>query len=125
MEHKQNQSFQYTYSAVEQEKIREIRSKYAPREESKLEMLERLDAAVTQKATLYSLILGIVGTLLLGLGMSLCMVWGGVWFAVGIVTGLTGIGLLSLAYPLYSRILKKERARIAPEILRLTDELMK
>lgn len=125
MENKQNQSFQYTYSAVEQEKIKEIRSKYAPREESKLEKLERLDAAVTQKATLYSLILGIAGTLILGLGMSLCMVWGGVWFIVGIVTGLAGIGLLSLAYPLYSRILKKERARIAPEILRLTDELMK
>ncbi len=125
MNNKQNQSFQYTYSAVEQEKIKEIRSKYAPRQESKLEKLERLDAAVTQKATLYSLILGIAGTLILGLGMSLCMVWGGVWFIVGIVTGLAGIGLLSLAYPLYSRILKKERARIAPEILRLTDELMK
>jgi len=38
--------------------------------------------------------------------------------------GLVGIILIALAYPLYNHILKKERQRIAPEILRLTDELM-
>ncbi len=33
--------------------------------------------------------------------------------------------LIALAYPVYNRVLKKERARIAPEILRLTEELLK
>ena len=50
---------------------------------------------------------------------------GGTAMFVGIPVGLAGIVLVALAYPVYSRILKKERQRIAPEILRLTDELLK
>ena len=44
---------------------------------------------------------------------------------VGIITGVSGISLAALAYPVYSKVLKREREKIAPEILRLTDELMK
>ena len=44
---------------------------------------------------------------------------------VGIAAGLAGIVLVSLAYPVYCRILKKEREKLAPEEIRLTDELMK
>ena len=43
----------------------------------------------------------------------------------GIAIGLVGIILVSLAYPVYNRVVQKERARIAPEIIRLTDDLMK
>ena len=125
MEHNRNESFQYTYSAGEQAKIREIRSRYAPKEESKLERLQRLDASVTQKATMQAIIPGVIGTLVFGLGMSCCMVWGGVWFIPGIVCGLAGMALIALAYPRYVHVLKKERERITPEILRLTEELLK
>ncbi len=125
MEHNQNNTFQYTYSAKEQAKIREIRSKYAPREESKLEQLQRLDASTTQKATIAGLVLGVTGTLVMGTGMSCCLVWGGVWFVPGIALGLAGMAAAALAYPLYSHVLKKEQKRIAPEILRLSDELLK
>ena len=44
---------------------------------------------------------------------------------VGIITGVLGVILAALAYPVYSKVLKREREKIAPEILRLTDELMK
>ena len=44
---------------------------------------------------------------------------------IGIVVGIVGMGLVALAYPLYDRVLKKHRAKIAPEILRLSDELLK
>ena len=44
---------------------------------------------------------------------------------VGVVLGIIGIILVCLAYPLYNRTLKREREKIAPEILALTDELMK
>lgn len=125
MENNQNSTFQYTYSAKEQAAIREIRSKYAPKEESKLEQLQRLDASANQKATMYAIIVGVIGALILGTGMSCCMVWGGVWFVPGIVVGLVGMAVVGAAYPLYNRVLKKEQERIAPEILRLTDELMK
>jgi len=122
---RENKTFQYTYCAKEQEEIKRIRSKYVPREENKMEQLRRLDAQVTRKATMYAIIVGVVGALILGTGMSCCMVWGGRVFAFGIVIGLAGMAVLAVAYPLYNRVLKKERERIAPDILRLTEELMK
>ncbi len=118
-------TFNYTYSAKEQEELKRIRQKYAPPEEDKMEMLRRLDRSVTEKGTVISVILGVLGTLIMGLGMSLAMVWQGVWFVPGIIIGLAGIGILAAAYPVYNHVTRKERERIAPEILRLTDELMK
>ena len=64
-----------------------------------------------------------ISTLVLGVGMVLTMVYTR-YFILGIVIGLAGIAGVSLAYPLYLRITRREREKIAPEILRLTDELM-
>lgn len=124
------ETFNYTYSARQQEEIRNIRKKYSAPEEDKMEQLRRLDRRAAQKAQACAIALGVVGTLLLGTGMSLAMTelsgfLGGTAMFVGIPVGLAGIVLVALAYPVYSRILKKERQRIAPEILRLTDELLK
>ena len=44
---------------------------------------------------------------------------------IGIAVGVVGGILTGFAYPIYSLLLKRERAKIAPEILRLTEELMK
>ena len=90
-----------------------------------MELLRRMDAQVTQKATMYSIIVGVIGALILGVGMCCCMVWADSVFALGIIVGLIGMAVLALAYPLYNRTIKKERERIAPEILRLTEDLMK
>lgn len=119
------ETFSYTYSAKQQEEIERIRKKYIPPEEDKMEQLRRLDRSVTQKGTTVSLIAGILGTLLLGTGMSCAMVWAGNLFIPGIIIGLIGIAVLTAAYPLYQHITKKEREKIAPEIIRLTNELMK
>ncbi len=124
-QHKEKETFQYTYSAKEQEEVKQIREKYLSQKEDKMEQLRRLDRSVTQKGTIVALVVGILGALVLGVGMCCTMVWQGAWFIPGIVIGIIGIGLVSLAYPLYTHITKKERERIAPEILRLTDELMK
>ena len=131
MENKE--SFHYTYSAKEQEEIKNIRKKYVTpiEEEDKMAQLRRLDASVYSKATTASLIVGILGTLLLGTGMSLIMTDIGKMFGaflalvIGIGVGVVGIVLVSLAYPIYNHTLRKERKKVAPEILRLTDELMK
>ena len=135
MENKEKETFNYTYSAKEQEEIKAIRKKYAVQEktEDKMEQLRRLDAAVTQKATSVSLVFGVIGALILGMGMSLAMtdigkiigLLGGMAMLIGILIGIIGIVLVSVAYPIYNFIIKKEREKIAPEIIRLTDELMK
>ena len=128
-----NEGFNYTYSAKEQEEIKAIRKKYAASEETedKMTQLRRLDASVYSKASTAALAVGIVGALILGIGMSLVMtdigaVLGTVLaMVIGVGIGVIGIVLVCLAYPIYNRTLKKEREKIAPEILRLTDELMK
>ena len=126
MENKEEkETFQYTYSAKQQEEIRNIRKKYAAPEEDKMEQLRRLDRSVIEKGTTVSLIVGMLGALLLGIGMCCTMVWGGAWFIPGIFVGVVGIAAISAAYPLYNRVVRKERQKIAPEIMRLTDELMK
>ena len=132
----ENKSFEYTYSAKEQAEIKKIREKYTePRESGidKMEQLRRLDASVTEKGTVVSIILGVIGTLIMGFGMSLAMtsldqILGSnshLAMPIGIAIGVVGIVLVCLAYPIYTHVIKKERERIAPEILRLTDELMK
>lgn len=131
MEKKETESFNYTYSAKQQDEIKAIRKKYEAPEENKMEQLRRLDASATQKATVRSMTVGIIGALIMGLGMSISMTDIGAVFGsflsmlVGIVIGVLGIVLVCLAYPTYHRTLKAERERIAPEVLRLSDELMK
>lgn len=119
------ETFSYTYSAREQAEIQKIREKYIPKEADKMEQLRRLDKSVTDKSAVVSLAVGIVGALVLGFGMSCCMVWADTLFVVGIIVGIIGIVLVCAAYPIYNFVAKKEREKIAPEIIRLTDELIK
>jgi hypothetical protein len=129
----QNRNFDFTYSAAQQQEIENIRSKYLPKEEQeedKMQTLRRLHNSAGQKALRWAVIWGTIGTLIMGTGMSLVMtelgaLLGKFGLVIGIAIGLVGIVLVALAYPLYNRILKKERARIAPQILRLSEELLK
>lgn len=120
-----NEAFNYTYSAKQQSEIANIRKKYMPAEEDKMELLRKLDQSVTTKGTVISLIAGILGSLILGVGMCCCLVWMGAWFIPGIIIGIIGIAVVSVAYPIYVKVTKAERERISPEIIRLSDELMK
>lgn len=121
------ETFNYNYSASQQEEIRNIREKYAPptQEEDKMERLRRLDRSVTKLGTIVSLIVGVAGTLIFGVGMCCVLVWGDTMFVPGIFVGIVGILSIIAAYPLYDIITKKQRAKLAPEILRLSDELLK
>ena len=137
MENKNNEQlgFSFTYSAKERAELQKIRDKYTPPTESedKMARLRRLDASVTQTAQISALIIGIIGALILGFGMSLIMTDFAAFIGfsiqtalvVGIVLGVVGIALVVAAYPVYSEVTKNERKKIAPEIIRITDELMK
>ncbi len=118
-------SFEYTYSATQQEEIEKIRNKYLPKEETKLDELRRLDASVTRLGTIWGLVVGIVGILVFGAGLSMVLVVGSTLLLPGILLGVLGLALMGVAYPLYKNITDRERERIAPQILALTEELGK
>lgn len=118
-----NETFQYSYSAKQQEEIRKIREKYVPKEENKMDRLRRLDASVTKPGLIAAITVGVLSTLVLGVGMCCVTVWAGTLFVPGIGIGLAGIAGMILAYPLYTRITKRRRQKLAPEILRLAEEL--
>ena len=63
--------------------------------------------------------------MLTGAGISITVISMAIYMIVGIIVGVLGIILVVLAYPVYSKVLKNEREKIAPEILKLTDELMR
>ena len=125
----------YTYSAKEQAELKRIREKYTEptEEEDKMARLRRLDASVTGTAQVIALVFGVIGTLILGFGMSLVLtelaealgISGDAAMVIGIIVGIVGGILASLAYPIYNAIVKAKRKKLAPEIIRLTDELMK
>ena len=125
MEEKKD-AFTYTYSASRQEEVRRIREKYAPstREEDKLERLRRLDRTATRPGTAAAIVVGTAGTLIMGVGMCCTMVWSETLFIPGIVIGIVGIIGICAAYPLYLHMTKKRRNKLAPEIMRLADELL-
>ena len=115
--------FVYAYSASRQSEVQKIREKYLPKEVTKLDQLRAMDAGVTKRGTAVSLVHGILYSLILGLGMSCCMVWAGSLFVPGVVIGCIGLAGVAATYPIYNHIVKRDREKIAPEILRLTEEL--
>ena len=94
--------------------------------------LRKLDARVEKTAEIASISAGIIGSLLLGLGMSLIMselrtligMSSAPATVLGIILSIIGGAIASLGYPIYHFVLKRERARVAPEIIKLSDELI-
>lgn len=120
------ETFIYSYSAKENKEIQEIRSKYLPREESKLDELKRLDSTVQSSGMIESLCLGIGGALIFGLGLCLAMQVigeGVIAIALGVLLGIIGTAGMIAAYPIYRKIFNRTKAKLAPRILELTAEL--
>ena len=124
-------SFNYTYSAKEQEEIKNIRMKYtAPVREDKMEQLRRLDKRVSSKAAVVALTVGIIGTLVMGTGMSLVMTDIGATVGIdnnmliGIVIGIIGMLMAIVNYPIYKSILASRKEKYAERILKLSEKIM-
>ena len=121
----ENTTFSYTYSAARNKEVESIRNKYMPREESKLERLKKLDLRVQMAGTIESLCFGIVGALVFGIGMCffLDVFAGAAWLSALFM--IIGSLIMIPAYPVYKRIARKTKAELTPEILRLSEEIMK
>ena len=121
----ENNVFNYRYSATQNKEVERIRERYLPKEESKLDTLRRLDRRVQGAGTLTGLIVGIAGCLLFGIGMCYGLdVFAGadIWT---LLFCILGAAVMLPAYPLYRLIAKKTRDDLTPEILRLSEEIMK
>ena len=122
----QDNTFSYKYSAVENKEIQEIRKRYLPQSESKLEELKRLDMKVQNSGMVESLCSGIGGCLVFGLGMCLAMqvIGTGIGMMIlGILIGLIGMAGLLVAYPVFRAKQKMAKEKFSPRILELTEEL--
>lgn len=116
--------YAYTYSSKRNEEINNILSKYAPKGEDKMEQLRQLDQRVTQRGSVISILVGTISSLVFGIGMCCTMLWTS-YFAAGIVIGVLGVIGVSSAYPIYNYVVKKERAKIADQVIALGNELLK
>lgn len=121
----ENNVFNYRYSATQNKEVERIRERYLPKEESKLDALRRLDRRVQSAGTLTGLIVGIVGCLLFGIGMCYGLdVFAGadIWT---LLFCILGAAVMLPAYPIYRRIAHRTKEKLTPEILRLSEEIMK
>ena len=118
-------NFKYTAPTEEERKeIDSIRRQYSPQEqtESKMERLRRLDSLVKNTAIIWSLVFGVLGALIFGLGLTMILEWS-IWLW-GVVLMVCGSVPMSIAYPIYKLLLKKYKNRYGEEILRLSEELL-
>ena len=113
------------YSAKQQDEIKRIRQKYISVEEDKMTQLRKLDQSVTTSGTIAAIVVGLIGTLIFGGGLSCCLLWSNQYLFLGIVLGIIGMLVMSVSYPLFVYIAKKKRQKLAPEILKLTEEMLK
>ena len=120
----ENNTFTYNYSAARNKEVENIRKKYMPKEESKIETLKRIDDRVQTAGMIEGLCLGIIGALVFGIGMCffLEVFAGAVWLTVLFM--VIGTLLMIPAYPIYRIISRKTKAKLTPEILRLSEEIM-
>lgn len=103
-----------------------IAKDYAPKDNSKIIALKKLDAKAKLPATVFTYTFGIISCLVAGLGMSLAMQVigsGAAAMVLGIVLGIIGFAGCSVNYPIYKRLLEKGKAKYAYEIVQLAREI--
>ena len=103
-----------------------IAKEYAPKDNSKIVALRKLDAKAKMPATVFTYTFGIIASLVAGLGMSLSMqVIGGTTLltVLGIVIGIIGFIGMGVNYPIYKKMLEKGKKKYAFEIVELAKQI--
>ncbi len=79
--------------------------------------IEKMEKSKTTKGFVSSMIIGVIGALTLGGGMSLCLLNNPLpLMIIGIAIGVVGLGICALSYPLYTKITNKRNTIITPII---------
>lgn len=114
------------------EEIKKISAEYGVADSadnlSKINELKALDKKVKRPAAIFACVYGAASSLILGVGMCLCMgvIFSELAFAMplGVGIGLAGIALALSAYPLYKSVLKARKKKYAGKILQLSNDLL-
>ncbi|MDO4272134.1 MAG: hypothetical protein Q4D16_00570 [Eubacteriales bacterium] len=112
----------YKASEQEQRKAEDIRRQYIPHRDNKMEQLQKVDNKVKTPGRIAACILGVIGVLVMGAGMSMIMVWD--VMTTGLALSIPGMVAALLAYPLYALITNSRKKKYADEIMRLSDSLV-
>lgn len=113
----------FNATAQDQKKAESIRRQYIPREDNKIEQLQRLDSKVKTPGKVVASILGVVCALVMGSGMALVMVWENM--TMGLALSIPGMIVALLAFPAYAVITNSRKKKYASEIMRISDGLIR
>ena len=111
--------------------VHKIRTQYTEKQHTELDELKALDAKVKKPANVFGYVWGSVSAIIMGAGMSLVMTDVGSMIGLadamipGILVGILGMGMALLTYPMYKSILTARKKKYAPEILALSEQLMR
>ena len=100
-----------------------IAKDYAPKDNSKIVALKKLDNKAKLPATIFTYSWGIAFALVFGTGMSLAMQVIGNCMVLGIIVGVIGLIGCGVNYPIYKRMLEKGKAKYAYEIVELARQI--
>ena len=103
-----------------------IAKEYAPKDNSKIKALRKLDAKAKLPATVFTYTWGILSSLVLGTGMCLSMqiIGSGMTHMVlGIIVGIVGMVGCGVNYPIYKKMLENGKKKYAYEIVELAREI--
>ena len=101
-----------------------IRDEYTEKKKTKLNELIELDRQVKRPAEVFAYSFGTIGALVLGTGMCFAMKVIGNMMPLGVAIGLIGIGMVTVNYWLYQRLLQKGKQKYGKEILALSEEIL-
>ncbi len=111
--------------------VQKIRTQYTEKEHTELDALKELDAKVKRPANVFAYTFGTISAIIMGCGMSLVMTDIGSMIGMndsmlpGIVIGVVGMLLAIVNYPMYKGIMNARKKKYAPEIMKLSDKIMK
>lgn len=104
-----------------------VANEYAPKDTSKVIALKKLDRKAKSPANIFAYTFGIIMTLVLGVGMCLCMnvIGGGsqLMMVIGVIVGIIGIAGVCINYPVYKKMLEHGKSKYAYEIIQLAKEI--
>ncbi len=103
-----------------------IAKEYAPKDSSKIVALKKLDRKAKMPATVFAYTFGIISSLVAGTGMCLAMQVigsGTMAMVIGIIVGIIGFVGCGVNYPIYKKMLEKDKSKYAFEIVTLAREI--